>query len=72
WHHVQMSYSRTSNGHITYKYVWFDGVRSTINKTVFGARALGWSSTMSTNFQIDGLGSGSTTVYLDSLKISRW
>lgn len=73
WHHVQISYSRTSGGHITYNAVWLDGVKSTINKTVFGARALGWGSTLSTNFQVDGKGSsGTSTIYLDSLKISRW
>jgi hypothetical protein len=72
WHHVQMSYSRNSTGYVTYKYVWFDGHRSTLNHTVLAARALGWGSTVSTNFQIDGLGTGTTTVYLDALTIHRW
>ena len=73
WHHVQMEYSRTSSGKVTYKYVWLDGVRSTINKTVFAARALGWGSSLSMNFQVDGdSGSGTTTVYLDSLTLYRW
>lgn len=73
WHHIQMEYSRTSGGHITYKYVWFDGKRSTIDKYVYGARALGWGNTLSVNFQVDGRGtSGSSTVYLDDLTIYRW
>jgi len=42
WHHVQMEYSRTSGGHITYKYVWLDGKKYTLDKTVFGARSMGW------------------------------
>ena len=73
WHHVQMEYSRTSTGHVTYKYVWLDGVRSTINKTVFAARSLGWGSSLSINFQVDGDGkSGTDTIYLDSLTLYRW
>jgi hypothetical protein len=73
WHHVQMEYSRTSTGNVTYKYVWLDGVKSTLNKTVFAARSLGWGSSLSINFQIDGnSGSGTTTIYLDSLTLYRW
>ncbi len=73
WHHVQIEYSRTSTGRVTYHYVWLDGVRSTLNKTVFAARSLGWGSSLSINFQIDGNGkSGSDTVYLDSLTLYRW
>jgi len=73
WHHIQISYSRTSTGHITYKSVWLDGHQSTLNHTVFGARSLGWGSSLSTNFQLDGLGSsGSSTVYLGGLTIYRW
>ncbi len=73
WHHVQMEYSRTDTGHVTYKYVWLDGKRSTLNKSVFAARSLGWGSSLSINFQMDGNGkSGTSTVYLDSLKLYRW
>ena len=73
WHHVQISYSRSSTGHVTYKAVWLDGHKSTLNHTVFAARALGWGSSLSTNFQVDGQGSsGSSTVYLDSLTLYRW
>ena len=73
WHHVQASYSRDDSGWITYHSVWLDGVESTINETVFGAASLGWGPTINTQFQVDGLGSsGSTTVYVDSLTISRW
>lgn len=72
WHHVQIEYSRSSTGHITYSAVTFDGARHAINATVPGAFALGWSPTLLTNFQVDGLGSGSNTVYLSDLKITRW
>ena len=73
WHHVQMSYSRDSYGNVTYKTVTLDGVQQRINETVPSAFALGWSSVLLTNFQIDGIGSyGSATVYIDKLTISRW
>jgi hypothetical protein len=72
WHHVQVSYSRTSAGVATYQAVWFDGTEYAINATVPSAFALGWSPTLLTNFQVDGLDSGSATVYLDDLVISRW
>ncbi len=73
WHHVQILYSRAATGgDITYKSVTFDGVTHTINKTVFAARSLGWGSSIVTNFQIDGRNSGSSTVYLDKLTVSRW
>ena len=73
WHHVQMEYSRTNTGKVTYKYVWLDGARSTINKTTFAARSLGWGSSLSINFQMDGSsGKGTATMYLDSLTLYRW
>jgi FlaG/FlaF family flagellin (archaellin) len=73
WHHIQVSYSRSSSGKVTYKSVWFDGKQSTLNVTVPSAFALGWGAIMSTNFQVDGLGSsGTVTLYLDKLTIYRW
>ena len=72
WHHVQIAYSRTSSGVVTYKTVALDGKEQSINKTVPSAWAAGWAPTLLTNFQIDGDGSGSATVYLDELKVSRW
>jgi hypothetical protein len=73
WHHVQMSYSRNDSGMVTYKSVYLDGVKSTLNVTVLAARALGWGTALSTNFQVDGHGSsGSSTVYLEKLTIYRW
>lgn len=73
WHHVQMEYSRSSTGYVTYQYVWLDGTRHTLNKTVFAARSMGWGSHLSINFQIDGnSSSGTDTVYLDSLTLYRW
>jgi hypothetical protein len=73
WHHVQISYSRDNAGNVTYKSVWLDGVQQDINATVPSSFALGWGSTLLTNFQVDGLGGyGSSTLYLDSLTIYRW
>lgn len=73
WHHVEITYSRTSTGVVTYKSVWLDGVKSAMNATARSAFALGWGPTLLTNFQVDGLGaSGSSTVYLDDLTIYRW
>ncbi len=73
WHHVQASFSRNDSGTITYHSVWLDGAESSLNATAFGAAALGWGPVINTQFQVDGLGSsGTTTVYLDSLTISRW
>jgi hypothetical protein len=73
WHHVQIAYSRASSGgHITYKSVTLDGTTHSINKTVFAARSLGWGSSIVTNFQIDGRGSGTATVYVDKMTVSRW
>jgi hypothetical protein len=74
WHHVQISYSHDASGNATYESVSLDGVKQTLNVTVPSAFALGWGAgAMVTNFQIDGMGaSGTTTVYLDNLTISRW
>lgn len=72
WHHVQINYSRTDSGVVTYKTVWLDGKEQSINATVPSAFALGWGKVLNTNFQIDGLGSGSNTVYLDNLVVYHW
>jgi hypothetical protein len=72
WHHVQIAYSRNSSGTVTYKSVALDGTAHTINKTASSAYKSGWSPTLLTNFQIDGNGAGTATVYLDELKVSRW
>jgi hypothetical protein len=73
WHHVQAFFSRDDSGSITYHSVWLDGAESKLDATVNGAFDLGWDPTINTQFQVDGLGSsGSTTVYLDSLTVSRW
>lgn len=72
WHHIEVSYSRTSSGTVTYHTVWLDGKAQAINITVYSAFALGWGPTMVTNFQVDGLGSGSNTLYLDKLTVYRW
>jgi hypothetical protein len=73
WHHVQVSYARDNSGNVTYNSVWLDGVEQPINATVPSAFALGWGSTLLTNFQVDGLGaSGSSTAYLDDLTVYRW
>ena len=72
WHHIQVSYSRDNSGNVTYHSVWFDGAENPINATVPSSFALGWAPVLLTNFQVDGVGSGSNTVYLDNLTISRW
>jgi hypothetical protein len=73
WHHVQIQFSRDQYGNVTYQTVWLDGVKQTINATVPSSFALGWATTLLTNFQVDGLGAtGSSTVYLDQLTIYRW
>lgn len=73
WHHVQMTYSRDSEGNVTYKAVYLDGVEQPLNATVPSSFALGWGSVLLTNFQVDGLGGyGSVTAYLDNLTVYRW
>jgi hypothetical protein len=74
WHHIQISYSRDGSGNVTYQSVWLDGAEQVINETVPSSFALGWKvGVVQTQFQIDGIGaSGSNTVYLDDLTISRW
>ena len=73
WHHVQISYSRTDTGQVTYRAVWLDGVEQDVNATVSSAFALGWGPSLLTQVQVDGLGSsGSATVYVDDLTIYRW
>ena len=72
WHHVQFSFSRDDSGWINYQSVWLDGVETKLNESAFGAADLGWDPIINTQFQLDGMGSGSVTAYLDNLTISRW
>ena len=74
WHHVQIAYSRDAGGNVTYKSVWLDNVQQDLNVTVNSAFALGWSPTLLTNFQVDGMtqASSNSTVYLDNLTVYRW
>jgi len=72
WHHVQIAESRSGSGYITYHSITFDGVQHNINKTVYGKFNLHWGHVLQTNFQIDGIGSGSNTTYLDDLTVYRW
>ncbi|HEY6846297.1 MAG TPA: hypothetical protein VI320_08810 [Terracidiphilus sp.] len=73
WHHLQVSYFRDDEGNVTYDSVWLDNTQQSINATVPSAFALGWGSTLLTNFQVDGRGtSGSSEVYLDSMSVYRW
>src|SRR5205807_1780904 len=68
WHRIQIAYSRDDEGNVSYHYVTFDGVQNNIEETVPSLFALGWGSTLLTNFQIDGLGDhGSATVYVDEM-----
>jgi len=73
WHHIQIYYSRDDSGNVTYHSVWFDGAESPINKTVNSDFTLGWAlGALVANFQIDGIGTGSSTLYLDQFTMSRW
>lgn len=74
WHHIQIAYARDSSGNVTYQTVVLDGVESVFaGATGNSAFKLGWASTLLTNFQIDGLGSGGSTIaYLDNLTVYRW
>jgi len=73
WHHIQIYYSRDDSGNVTYHSVWFDGVEAAINKTVNSDFSLGWAlGALVANFQIDGVGTGSSTLYLDQFTLSRW
>jgi hypothetical protein len=74
WHHVQLSYSRNDTGWITYKSASVDGNSHSINTTVLGAYNLGWKPTLMVNVQLDGAtsGSGTATVIIDDLTVTRW
>ncbi|HZZ38838.1 MAG TPA: hypothetical protein VFE06_06890 [Acidobacteriaceae bacterium] len=73
WHHVQVLYSRDSNGNVTYQSVWLDGKEQDIGVTVPSSFSLGWAASLLTNFQIDGHGAGgSAVVYVDHMSVSRW
>ncbi len=72
WHHIQLSYSRTDWGVVTYHSAFVDGLEQPINATAPSAYALGWAPVLLTNFQVDGLGGGSVTLFLDNLTVYRW
>lgn len=72
WHHVQASFVRNSSGTVTYRSITFDGVQIDLNVQAFVAADLGWGPVVNTQFQIDGLGSGTVTAYLDNVTVSMW
>jgi hypothetical protein len=72
WHHVQIGYARNDSGNVTYQSVWLDGKQAQINATVPSVFVLNWAPALVTNFQVDGIGTGSNTVYLDGLTITHW
>jgi len=74
WHHVQISYSRDTSGNVTYKSVWLDGVEQDLNATTNSAFALGWGSSLLTNFQVDGMTAlpGTATIFADNMTVYRW
>ena len=74
WHHVQISYARDTAGNVTYKSVWLDNVEQDLNVTVPSAFAIGWSPTLLTNFQVDGMTDAPATVtaYADNITVYRW
>lgn len=72
WHHVQASFYRSSTGTVTYHSIWLDGVQIPLNVQAFVAADLGWAPVVNTQFQVDGLGSGTVTAYMDRLTVSMW
>ncbi len=72
WHHVQASLSRDDSGHVTYHSIWLDGKETKMNVLAFVADDNHWGPVIQTQFQLDGLGSGTVTAYLDDLTISMW
>jgi hypothetical protein len=72
WHHLQAYYSHDGSGNITYHSVWLDGTEFKMNETVFGKYDLGWGPVIATQFQVDGLGSSHSNVYLADLNVFRW
>ncbi len=72
WHHVQASFYRSSTGTVTYHSIWLDGVQIPLNVQAFVAADLGWAPVVNTQFQVDGLGSGTVTAYVDRLTVSMW
>jgi len=74
WHHVQIYFSRNSDGWVTYHSVWLDGNQQDLNITAFSGFAIGWAPAIVTNFQIDGNSPGTTwaNVYLDEVSVFRW
>jgi len=73
WHHVQISYSRTDSGVVTYHSVWLDDREQEINASVPSAFALGWGPCLVLNFQVDGFGRNATSkVFLDDVVVYRW
>jgi hypothetical protein len=47
-------------------------VQQSINATINSAFALGWAPSLLSNFQVDGLGNGQVTLYIDNLTVYRW
>ena len=72
WHHVQASFTRNSTGTVTYHAIWLDGVETSLNVSAFVGADLGWAPVVNTQFQIDGVGSGTVTAYVDNLTVSMW
>lgn len=74
WHHIQIAYSRDAAGNASYRSIWLDNVEQDLNVTVQSAFALGWSPTLLTNFQVDGMTAAPATVtaYVDKLTVYRW
>jgi hypothetical protein len=74
WHHVQIAYSRDSDGNVTYESVTLDGdMQQLIGAVGNSTFNLGWASVLATNFQLDGMGAdGSLTAYADKMTVYRW
>lgn len=74
WHHVQLTYSRDTNGDVTYETVSLDGVEQAFSgATGPSLFALRWGQVLLTNLQLDGMGaSGAQSVELSSTTVYAW
>jgi hypothetical protein len=74
WHHVQIATHRDDSGNVTHDWVSLDGTTSNFQNAVGpSAESLGWAmGDLLLNFQLDGVGSGSITAYIDEMTIYSW
>ena len=70
WNHVSIQFERTSDNHLLYKSITFDGVTTTLNIKYSPFSAPGWYGLVA-NFQLDGNYKQSDySVYVDKLNLT--